>query len=239
MTDSPSASTPPSARAVGCRALAVIGVIFRGNLERELTQAMRPRGVVDRLNVLVREWLDREHLLEHLSSRDTDLLARPLGSWEDRHLADASWHLEGVGVLLWALGFLAEVAPYDQMVELDALLPTLGIFGPTATFFERACLRETATLEQALDVAGLWEWRARVDQLQRRSGLMPAPQSLATAVSRLHLGTPPSLDDFPACGRAYRDLGLEERSLCANLARERLQALEWVCGHHAASTAAL
>lgn len=233
-------TTPPTPSLVAARALAQVGLLFRGNIERDLLIATRPRGIVERLNVLVREWLDREKLLEHLTDKDRELLGNAPGTWDEKLIADTSWRIEGVGMYLWSLGLVPSLASFDGLFDLDEVLPTLEVFSSTQALFGRVTLRDAAVLDAAFTVAELWDWRAKVDQLQRRANLPPSPQSLNTALQKLreaqqvalgvgreHMGV--GTDDFFACGRAYRDASAEERSTCATLARERLKAMEWVC----------
>ncbi len=45
---------------------------------------------------------------------------------------------------------------------------------------------------------------------------------------------PPSIDnDFPALGKAYRDLSAQEFSNATSIAMERHRALNWLCGYAA------
>lgn len=223
----------PDGEAVGVRALSLVAVLFRDNLEREITSGRRERAVVERLNVLLLEWLDREKIKEHLSTRELALIDTPLGGWDERVIEDTSWRVEGVGTLLWSLGAVHEMAPYDALFEVEGAISSMNVFHDPRPFLERVELRAAEALDRARDVAEVWHWRARTAELQRRSGLMPAPQNLQAALQRaVSAGAfeAPPVGDFPAFGKSYRELTMEELATCTSIARERHHALNWACG---------
>lgn len=224
----------PAADAIAYRTLSLVSVLFRNNLERALAAEQRPRGVVERLHTLLLEWMDREGVRPRLSRREQANLEIPLGGWDERTVADTSWRIEGVGALLWSVGVVDAIAPYDTMFDLEAVIPTLGVFQSTAPFLSRLQACDDGSLAQQRDLAEVWHWRARTAELQRRSGLAPAPQNLQAALERArHAGAfgalPPS-GDLSAFDKPYRDLSAEEVSTCAAIARERHLALNWASG---------
>jgi hypothetical protein len=58
---------------------------------------------------------------EVLSPRELELLARPAEEWTRQDIVDASWIAERLGVLLWYLGALPELFPYDRPFPYDAI----------------------------------------------------------------------------------------------------------------------
>lgn len=224
----------PSADAVANRALCIVSVLFRNNLERALAAEQRPRGVVERLHTLLREWTDREGVRPHFSKREQAMMEMPLGSWDERVVAELSWRIEGLALLLWAVGVADTVAPYDTMSDLETIVPTLGVFESPGPFLERLRPREANALAAQRDIAEVWHWRARTAELQRRSGLLPAPHNLQAALERARAAGAfdaiPASGDLPAFGKPYRDLSADELSACSAIARERHHALNWICG---------
>lgn len=231
------AQTRPSAEAVAHRALSLVSVLFRDNLERAIALEQRPRAVVEKLNTLLKEWMDREGVRERLSKRESALMEIALGGWDDRAVADISWRVEAVGMLLWSVGVIDAVAPYDQMFALEDVMPTLGVFSETAPLMGRLSARSDEVLQRQRDIAEVWHWRARAAELQRRSGLAPAPQNLQNALGRAQAAgafdSVPSCGDLLAFGKPYRELTAEEATTCAVIARERYLALNWMCGRSA------
>lgn len=224
----------PPADAIARRALCLVSVLFRNNLERALAAEQRPRGVVERLHTLLLEWTDREGVRPHFSKREQAIMEMPLGAWEERLVAELSWRIEGVAALLWTVSAVEAVAPYDTMSDLEAVVPTLGVFENPAPFLARVRARDGGALAAQRDLAEVWHWRARTAELQRRSGLLPAPQNLQAALERARTAgafeTIPTSGDLPAFGKPYRDLSAEELSTCAAISRERHHALNWACG---------
>jgi hypothetical protein len=226
----------PSAEAVGWRALSVVAVLFRDNLERELVGESRPRGVLDQLHTLLMNWIDREQVKAHLSAREAAMLAPPLGAWDERAISAVSWAVEGAGTLLWAVQAVPGIPPYDQMFELESVIPDMNVFQDPRPFLERLQLRAADEIERARDVAEVWHWRARTHELQKRSGLAPAPQNLQNALNRaIGAGAFAAAQsyDFPAFDKPYRELDVDELGFCSTLARERHHALNWLSGRSA------
>ena len=224
----------PPADAVAYRSLALVSLLFRNNLERALASEQRPRGVVERLNTLLLEWMDREGVRARLSKRERSAMETPLGGWEERGVAELSWRIEAVGALLWSVGLVPAIAPYDTMSELDEVIPGLGVFESSAPLMTRLRAQDERAMSAQRDIAEIWHWRARTAELQRRSGLLPAPQNLQSALERARAAGAfdaiPTSGDLLAFGKPYRDLSVEELTTCAAIARERHHALNWACG---------
>jgi hypothetical protein len=228
--------TRPTAEATTWRALALVSLLFRDNLERELGDEARPRGVIEKLNTLLLEWMDRESVRAHLSRRERALVETPLGGWDERAIGDVSWRIEGVGSLLWAVGMVDEIPAYDRLFELDGVMPSLNVFQESGPLIARVRLRPPDELDAHRDVAEVWHWRARTAELQRRSGLQPAPQNLQAALQRAVAAgafAAAADGDFPAFGKPYRDLTADELTTCGAISRERHHALDWLCGRSA------
>jgi hypothetical protein len=153
--------------------------------------------------------------------------------------ADALWAAESAGVLMWALGLIASMAPYDAQFDL-ALLKLFPQEG-APSLVDSTALRPQADISRARAVAELWHWRARTTQLQKEHGgsyRVEADATLddivrAAAHAAYAKGDIPSPigDDFPAHTKAYRDLTDGEWSQIMSIAVERHKALNWLCGY--------
>ena len=152
-------------------------------------------------------------------------------------LIDASWSVESIVCLLWALGHISELLPYDQQAdpELTNNLPA----GPARILIKKAVLRPHALIEKQRDLAELWHWRSRTRQLQESNYKFTFPGDMTiqkvigmTSAKAATDGVIPSPigDDFPAFGKAYRDLTQVEYSQATSIAMERHRALNWLCG---------
>jgi len=150
---------------------------------------------------------------------------------------DASWRVESIVCLLWALGYISELPPYDQQAdpELTNKLPVES----AEVLMKKAVLRDHTLTERQRDLAELWHWRSRTRQLQESKFMFEFPDGMtiekviamasAKAAKDGVIPTPIG-DDFPAFGKAYRDLAQQEYSQATSIAVERHRALNWLCG---------
>ena len=161
----------------------------------------------------------------------------------ERQQVDASWRMEAAQTLMWALSLLADLPPYDVMASHEVLkqIPSSDVTG----FVESAQLRGRADLDRERDTAEFWHWRSRTRQLIERRDAFPDDEKMKASGFRTYedivrfsarraaeLGTiPPCVgDDFPAKGKAYRDLTAQEWSQVRSITIERHYALNWLCG---------
>ncbi len=112
---------PPTPHRVARRALALAAVIARGLVEQE--DASDPMVEVHRKKVL--EWIDALDFGDELESDEWKVLQRPVGTLDRQAAVNATWRIEGLGVLAWALSRF-ELPPYDQMVDPGVLLGSVG-----------------------------------------------------------------------------------------------------------------
>lgn len=188
--------------------------------------------------------LRKENLWEDVSPAEKQLFDCPVANLTEQQIIDASWRLEAVMVLMWALGLLKDLPSFDVRATPDVFKQM-----PTATFAEfvgSAQLRDEKEIERARDIAESWHWRSRTRQLQeagrpcpvndamKKAGLTSfeaiVQMSAKLAVERGDLPTTIG-DDYPAMGKAYRDLTADEWSVVQSITVERHFALNWLCGY--------
>ncbi|MBW3542777.1 MAG: DUF4272 domain-containing protein [Planctomycetes bacterium] len=183
-------------------------------------------------------------LWEHLSPHEQEYAESTMATMTERQQVDASWRMEAALVLMWALGLVPEMPPYDTSADHDLLkeFPKPDV----TTFVRTARLRDLAEIDRARGTAELWHWRSRTRELIERGDAFPADDRVAAAGFRSYddvvrfsaqkaaeKGTmPPCIDDdFPAKGKAYRDLTEMQWSEVRSIANERHHALNWLCGY--------
>lgn len=183
-------------------------------------------------------------LWQHLSPREQAHAQSTLATMTEQEQVDASWRVEAAQTLMWALGLLAELPPYDTMASPDLLkqIPSRDL----AVFIRSARLRDQPEVDRAREVAEFWHWRSRTRELMERGDAFPGDEKMKAAgfhsyddVVRFSArngaqeGTiPPCVgDDFPARGKAYRELSPEEWSEVRSITAERHFALNWLCGY--------
>lgn len=243
-------TTPPDAPAVMRRLLILKHLLVTG-------MATPPP---DALSQIMRTWQpdERRQLIDGLQRMRaaTERSLRDNGLWPDmtpaeqafirsspsevslQMLIDVSWLMEAAECLLWALGYLDDLPPYDTQASPDhlKLLPP----GPHQTLLNGAALRPADEISSRRDAAESWHWRSRTRQLQESGHTAPLPSGLTRAeVIRMSaegaasdgLFKAPLGDDFPAFGQPYRDISPEQWSQAASIVMERHRALNWLCGY--------
>lgn len=241
-----SKSQTQDARAVAYRALCLGAVLKRSEYEMAVQSANQPdrspsdqRQIINKHHILnshLLKWIEKENLVQYLSENELALLLKPLGRWNERHITHTGWRVESLGMMLWALGRIETIPPFDVQFELHQVIAPLDLFTPTIDMIWCADLRPVDALEQQRDIAELWNWRSRAQELERMGVKPPKGVSFseiirATAEKAHHLGGVSQIisDDFPAFGKAYVDLSPAEYALVSAIAYERYFALNWLC----------
>lgn len=179
------------------------------------------------LAALVRQAQGEPDLEADFTPNERALLAR----LEQQDVVDATWRGEALGTLLWALGVVEELPPWDEPFDHVALARTLDLDG--------ASFRGDEELQEALETARLWHWRARTTVLQHDPDFeLPEQwssfdQLVAAAAMKGYeddLLPQPHRGDFRAFGKAYRHLSREQHALALSIAAERHFALAWLNG---------
>lgn len=161
-----------------------------------------------------------------------------------QNLVQASWRVEALGVLLWSLQRIPWLpAPDEQFThDIAEKLPANA-----GDFFKTASLRPREELEKQRELAELWHWRSRTRQLVEKGEPFPAmppnpggPEFRSyddivrfTSKAAKEKGDFAEIieEDFPARGKAYRNLTADEWSEVSSITMERHFALNWLCGH--------
>ncbi len=156
----------------------------------------------------------------------------------DAALRDVSWLMEASECLLWALGLVEALPPYDTQANIEhlQLLPT----GTVQELRLSASLRDPKELSEARNVAELWHWRSRTRQLAESGSEVTLPQGLTLRDVVRHAAEQAVLrgdiaaavdGDFPLFGRSYAQASADEWANATSIAVERHRALNWLCGH--------
>jgi hypothetical protein len=144
---------------VADRALVLYALVRRGYVEHVVTstdgdplrvrQAEAAREETDR-------WLEREGVAPALTDVERQLFEAPAGSWPAAATADAMWRKEALGILLWSLGHLADIAAYDREFEQPALDDAITRYGSVSSFRAEGSLRSDEEIERAWMEADAW-----------------------------------------------------------------------------------
>ncbi len=154
---------------------------------------------------------------------------------------DAGWKVEAAVCLLWALGMISELPPYDTETDPKVVIRIPNDPDHVQQLIKQAKLRKEIEIDDARDTAELWHWRSRTRELEEQ-GVTPSKKSRFTtmdevvrfsAVKHFEEGRiPQPIDsDFPAFGKAYRDLTEKEWTNIRCVSIERHRTLNWLCGY--------
>lgn len=186
-----------------------------------------------------REKLRSAGLWEVMEESEQEFISAGILETTMRQRINASWLAESIMCLLWALGCREQIPAYDRQYDLrsdknsgaDRLRDTT----------QRAVLRPHTEIEQQRDWAELWHWRCRTHRLLA-AGQIPSVLPDGTPMAEIirmtaekaaeeGVFTQPIDGDFPAFGKAFREVSEDELSHLTSIAMERHKALNWLCGY--------
>jgi hypothetical protein len=157
---------------------------------------------------------------------------------------DALWRAEAVQVLMWGLRLITELPAPETQASPD-LLKSEAQSRPVE-FLASPVLRSEREIDHAREIAELWHWRSRTEELIRDGRSLPSDENLTKqgirsyhdivrlAVNAAHQRNDIHLviaGDFGVKGKAYAQLSPEEWSEVRSISLERHRALNWLCGH--------
>jgi len=217
---------PPDPQRVSRRLLALAAVVARGLLDVNLQQGNESACTLDELNA----WVAGLGLGDELEPEEAELLTVPAGKLPPQEVLNAVWRVEGLAILAWALGLVADLPPYDRPVEVDALLPAVGFLKLDAarTIRDGARLRDAAELATYAKQILAYHWRlvdfrVRPEAIRRDEVTIFGPFDLTWA----------ELRDGDLClqGAPIAQAEPDLFDMCSSIAVERHRASSWLSGH--------
>jgi hypothetical protein len=178
-------------------------------------------------------------LWEFLTDKEVKFFSTHPLDWSPQQMINASWRTESVMTLMWALGIIPELLPFDHQSPPDLLkrIPNQNLLD----FFTSAKLVDGEKIEKNRSLAEFWHWRSRTRQLIEEKRPFPAeiPQfksydeivRFSAKGANKKDGLKIIDEDFAVKGKAYRDLTDVEWSEVSSIAVERHFALNWLCGY--------
>lgn len=156
-----------------------------------------------------------------------------------RQQIDASWSVEAIACLQWALGRRDQLPTWDQQVDPESIRFAEG--DTMRTLIETASLRPASEVAEMREISEGWHWRCRTRALIQ-SGRIPAVLKNGTTMDQviemsakfwLEKGAFEKIicNDYPAFGKAFRDISEEEFLTVQSISQERHKALNWLCGY--------
>jgi hypothetical protein len=189
---------------------------------------------------IIQRWIDQEQLDRHFSPKERIMMAKPAGEFTDRDRLDGWWRREALMVLEWSLRIIEPMPPADTRLPMEDVLESAWLLRNASSFRRSAKLRSAEEISDQREIAEFWLWRTRRMPRERFAGedfakneksiealRDSANHAAATGEAR---GFFKRINgDFPAFGKAFRDLSDDELNLIASISMERLYGLNWLC----------
>ncbi|HEY6300305.1 MAG TPA: DUF4272 domain-containing protein [Candidatus Binatus sp.] len=244
--------SPPNATQVAGRLLALrcvvthaIGTPLLSELE-DRTEAERLELANARDSQSKRFWdsVNSSPIFPYLSLWEREFATKTMLTMSLQQHLDGMWRLEAAQVLMWALRLVAQLPEPDAQSEID--LPKLEILKRPTSFLDSAALRIQSEIARARNLAELWHWRSRTEELIREGRPFPAGEAMhqqglrsyqdivrRAAIAAHESGDIHFLvgDDFGVKGKSYAELSPGEWSEVRSISVERHFALNWLCGY--------
>ncbi len=241
---------PPEIRSAGevaSRALCLAAVITRAQAELLIDSHEEEPGFsyflggeAKEVPQIIQRWIDDEQLGPYFSPKERIMMAKPPDGFTIRERLDGWWRHEALMVLEWSLRIIEPMPSADTRVPMEDVLESAWLLRNTSSFRRTAKLRLAEEISDQRETAEFWLWRTRRTPRQRSGDQdfakteksmaalrASADHAAATAEAR---GLFKRINgDFPAFGKAFRDLNDDEFNLIASISMERLHGLNWLC----------
>lgn len=218
---------PPSRERVIVRALSLAAISNRALMEQDSKKRSAREAWQWNLN-----WVEKVGIGDELEPDEWSLLQRPLGKAQSQDVVDATWRLEGLGVLAWAIQQF-KLPPYDELVVPLQLLDSVhyGDAGALSKLRDSAELRSRDELDEFLHQMFAYHWRVRNFGLDRK------PMDFRKFAETAWFGPL----DIGFARFANSDLALEKWPIfkapanllerASSIASERHLAINWLSGY--------
>jgi hypothetical protein len=218
---------PPTPERVARRALALAAVSNRGLLENEAGQLDDP----DELRASLEAWIHEIGIVDELEPEEWKVIQRKVGTLDQQAIVNATWRLEGLGVLLWALGY-CELPPYDQLFVPAELFEAVRLYdGEAGEIVRAAQLRSEIEIDAMAEHLLMFHWR------MRNFSLRPESMDFVEFSRNCWIGTF-DITNFRVINRdlaigdqAIADATSDEVGRVHSIAMERHQAINWLLGY--------
>jgi hypothetical protein len=219
----------PAADRVATRALVLAAVTNRALIEKDRAEIDQPEEIQKR----ILEWIEVSAIGGEVEPNEWKVLQRPVGSLEQQDAINAVWRLEGLGVLLWALG-LYELPRYDELVTPNDLFEAacLGDAESARGLIAEARLRAPEELAEYQTHAFMAHWRLR------NFSLTPTAMDFIEFSKTCWFGTfdvrPFHVlkNDMALGDKPIAEADRELVGTCQSSAMERHRAINWLFGYN-------
>lgn len=147
---------PPVASRVARRMYVLLATAARGLFEMNLKNGDEPAYTLKELH----DWLEALDIDDEIEPDEREIIYTPAGKLSQQDTINSVWVLEGLVVLAWALK-LAELPPYDELVDADSLMHGLYFLDVAGSkkILADAALRSNDDLEAYENEIFALDWR--------------------------------------------------------------------------------
>lgn len=178
-------------------------------------------------------------LWPYMSDDERKFLQTGVMETANQQRIDASWLVESMLCLLWALGRVEILPGYDKETSHELIKAQTG--GSFHELLKTATLRPPQEIDKQRDFAELWHWRCRTRKLLESGGI-PADlgngmtmekviEMSAAKAAEAHAFEAPIGNDFPTFGKPFREMDATEFASVTSISQERHKAFNWLCGY--------
>lgn len=222
----PGAAPPPSASRVARRTLALAALTERALLEPEADQSWVTKARED-----VLAWVEAVAIGDELEPDEWAVLQRPAGKVPQRDAVNATWRLEGLGVLAWALGRF-DLPPCDELVHPANLLTEIGVLDADAgrALLAAPTLRPPDELTQRREQLFAVHWRL-TDWRLRHQPMNFAETARTVWFGPMNISGLRLIEDDLAIGELpISRASVDAVNTATSAALERHRAINWLNG---------
>jgi hypothetical protein len=156
---------PPNARRVAKRAMILAAIVCRANAEPFPDNP----NFIDLHERLV-AWFDDLDVGDEMESAERDLIHAPLGTLDKKAAIEGTWRVEGLAILVWALGLIDDHLVHDEQVDPYLVTDTLYILHEDAReLLEEATLRSGEELSTCRELHYAMHCRLHDYQCHRKA----------------------------------------------------------------------
>jgi hypothetical protein len=221
---------PPTPKRVARRAVALMGLVARAVIEREVKLG---RVTVDQANGMhgkLLGWLAAVGVETEFEPAEEAVVSAPPGGLAEQDLVDALWRVEGLAVLGWALGRL-DLPRYDELVDIDVVWDGMAFMQvpEVKALLARQVVRPRGELETVRQQLLGYHWRLR--EFRQAAKAMDFRAFAKDCRFGSFDVTPFELidDELAVCGRRIDAAPAEVLDTCSSIAAERHRAINWLC----------
>ncbi len=167
--------------------------------------------------------------IDEMTDAERKLHSLPPGDWTERAQIDCYWDHEALTSLLWATRWLKDFPAWhvENVVPLDLFdFPNLEQWG------HELVLIPPDEIETQAMITETCYWRLRSDSISPGPEMDEYGRKLMRKAAEFgHVKLATDGDLALTDGRSYKLLSDEENRLAVSCLMERLQGLNWLCGH--------